>query len=242
MIINRKISKILLKNCVWIRISLDAATSAMFRFSHGVDGKAFNKVVDNIRLLVNEKKKLNSKCTIGIGYLTSYATQEEIYKFALLGRQLKVDYAQFRPLLPRFGKDKIDYTEDSQKEIIAEIEKSLKLSFNGYSILYSKHKYDCINNGGIIRDYKKCYGHHFTAVVTADKKMYLCCHFRGVKKYCIGDLAKKSLKEIWFGEFFDEIRRNMIKKNFSEFCSVCNAGQIAENIRIREELSKLFLS
>jgi len=28
-------------------------------------------------------------------------------------------------------------------------------------------------------------------------KVYICCHLRGVKKYCIGDLKRSSFEDIW---------------------------------------------
>lgn len=231
MLIDDEISEILLKNCTWIRISLDAATSAMFRLTHGMDGKAFDKVVDNIRLLVKEKKRLNSKSTIGVGYLTSPETKEEIYKFALLYRALKVDYAQFRPLLPCFSNNRVDYSKETQKGIIEEIERTLKLSNDGYQVLYSKHKYDCMANGEVIRPYKKCYGHHFAIVIVADKKMYICCHFRGVKKYCIGDLSKNTLKEIWHSEQRKKVYENIDLNEYIPLCRCNTFNVILWNIK-----------
>ncbi len=196
-LVDRTTARILLKNSIWIRVSLDAATPEMFKLSHGVGEGAFEKIVSNIKLLVREKKELDSRTTIGAGYLTSPATSGEMYKFAMLCRDLKVDYAQFRPLLPSFGSEKADCPASSQKTILGEIKKSMRLSKDDFEVLYSKHKYDCIADGKVARSYDDCYGHHFAAVVAADKRMYICCHFRGVKKYCIGDLKKNTIGEIW---------------------------------------------
>jgi len=196
-LIDEGIAERLIKNCTWIRISLDAASARMFRITHGMDTAAFDKVIENIGLLVEKKKDINGRCTIGVGYLTALESKNEIYKFAKLCQEMKVDYAQFRPLLPRFGRNKISYSRTGQSEIIKQIKKSLKLSKDGYQVLYSKHKYDSMLNGETQRPYKECFGHHFAAVICANKKMYICCHFRGVEKYCIGDLRQMSLKEIW---------------------------------------------
>lgn len=231
MLINEEISKELLRNCTWIRISLDAATKESFRFTHGMDGRTFEKILDNIKLLVREKRKLNSKCTVGVGYLTSSETKKEIHKFTLLSKSLGVDYAQFRPLLPRFGKNRIDYSKKMQGTIIKQIEKSLRLSSDGFQVLYSKHKYDCISNKEVVRPYKKCFGHHFATVISADKKMYICCHFRGVKKYYIGDLTKNSIKEIWHSEERRRAYENINLKKCVPFCRCNTFNTILWNIR-----------
>ena len=47
------------------------------------------------------------------------------------------------------------------------------------------------------RNYQKCYGQQFAAVIAADARVYVCCHMRGFDKYCIGDLKKNTFKEIW---------------------------------------------
>lgn len=229
--INEKISKILLESCTWIRISLDAASPKMFRFTHGLDGKAFDRVVDNIRLLVNEKKKIKSKCILGVGYLTCQETKEEIYKFASFCQDLKVDYAQFRPLLPTFNNNKVDYSQNAQTAIIKEIEKGLRLSKDGFNVLYSKHKYDCMNNGEVTRPYDICYGHHFATVVAADKKMYICCHFRGVEKYCIGDLSKNTLREIWHSKKRKQVYETIDLKDCIPLCRCNTFNTILWNIK-----------
>jgi radical SAM protein with 4Fe4S-binding SPASM domain len=231
MLIDKKVAKSLLKKCTWLRISLDAASAEMFKFTHRMDGKMFDKVLDNIRLLVGVKKKINSKCTIGVGYLTYPQTKKEIYKFALLCQDLKVDYAQFRPLLPNFANHGVDYSLKAQKVIIREIEKSLRLSSDGFQVLYSKHKYDCINDDQVIRPYNICYGHHFATVISANKKMYICCHFRGVNKYCIGDLNKNTLKEIWHSPERKMVYESIDLRDCIPLCRCNTFNMVLWNIR-----------
>lgn len=49
-------------------------------------------------------------------------------------------------------------------------------------------------------------------------------------------VKNRSLKQIWFGDFFEKIRREIANKQFSKYCSICNAGQVFENRRIRQEM------
>lgn len=231
-LIDKKSAGIILKNCSWVRISLDAATADSFKFSHGMQKDVFGTVLDNIRILVKQKQRLNSKCTVGIGYLTSGKTKKEIQKFALLCRDLGVDYAQYRPLLSYFGQGGIDYSRKEQKEIVREIEKALKLSQGKiYQVLYSKHKYDNIKNSQIQRPYQKCHGHNFAAVISADKKMYLCCHFRGIEKYCLGDLGKNSLKEIWHSQKRKEVYENIDLSKCPSLCRCDTFNAVLWNIK-----------
>jgi len=187
-------SRVLLANCQWIRVSIDAATPAVFKLTHGMGEKEFRQVLGNVRELARLKKETGSGCTVGIGFLTSAETKDDIYRFAELGRELGVDYAQYRPLLRRHGEPDVDYSDES---ILDQMRRASALSTEGYRVVCSEHKYKLIQRGEIDRSYKKCYGQNFAAVVSADKKMYVCCHMRGVPKYELGDLSKQSLPELW---------------------------------------------
>lgn len=222
---------ILLKNCQWLRVSVDAATPKIFRLTHGMDEKSFRKVLDHVRLLVRLKKEMSSACTLGIGFLTSNQTAEDIYPFAVLGKELGVDYAQYRPLLRRHGEPEIDYSDGA---ILAEMRRASGLSGEGYRVVHSEHKYELIQRGKLERDYKKCHGQHFAAVVSADKKMYVCCHMRGVEKYCIGDLSKESLDQIWFSEKRQKIADSVDFRDCPPLCRCDSFNSILWEIKENE--------
>lgn len=183
----------LVKACTWIRVSLDAGTPEMHEWTHGIKG-GFDIIVNNIKMLVEARRRLHSNCTIGTGYLTSQETMKGMYDYAKLNSELGVDYCQFRPYLKVFsGSNRL--IKDG-KAVYREIEKCLHLQRPGFNILWSKHKYDHMYDN-IKREYDRCYGHQFATVVGADLKMWVCCHMRGIEKYCIGDLNTHSVKEIW---------------------------------------------
>ena len=190
---NEKSIKTVLKNCTWLRVSLDAASAKVFMASHGLEGNEFERVIDNIRLLASAKQKLKSKCVIGLGFLTSDATISDMVRASALAKKLKVDYLQFRPMQIHNG-GKFGYHWTDVQDEIAEC---LKYSGKGFQVLYSKHKYEMAHDSRFGRYYQKCYGQQFATVISASAKMYICCHTRGYEKYCIGDLKKQSFKEIW---------------------------------------------
>ena len=216
LLINDKTAQELVKNCLWVRISLDAATPKTYEKTHGLNGTAFDKVLTNIKELVKAKKKLKSNITIGVGFLTYDTTIDEMVPFAKLCKNLGVDYAQFRPLLKNF-KDK-EFNEKAHKNLISNIEKSKKLSTAAFKVESSVHKYNLISKDAQQRAYGKCYGHNFTAVIAADQKMYICCHMRGVQKYALGDLKLNTLKQIWHSDNRKKVYENI---NFKDCPLLC---------------------
>jgi MoaA/NifB/PqqE/SkfB family radical SAM enzyme len=193
--LDEALARTVLANCTWTRLSLDAASPAVYKATHGLGPQAWEKVKANTALLARLKAETNSRCTVGIGFLTSPETARDILPFAALGRALGADYAQYRPLLRRHGEAEPDYSPARVVKAIAMAEK--RYSTPAYRVLSSVHKYALISRGELGRGYGACYGHNFAAVICADLKMYICCHMRGLKKYSLGDLKKSTVSAIW---------------------------------------------
>ncbi len=226
-LINPEIAKILLKCCTWIRVSLDAASSEVFQQVHGLNQADFTKVTNNIRLLTSLKKTLKSKTTVGIGYLTCDYTKDMMWEATKLSKSLKVDYLQFRPLqIHKQGAFEYHLTDLTEN-----IQRCLQQSGKGFKVLYSQHKYEMMKDKKYGRNYQKCYGHQFAAVVAADAKMYLCCHMRGHQKYCIGDLSKNSFVEIWNSQQRQKVAGNIDFKDCVPLCRGNTFNQILWNIK-----------
>ena len=67
--INSKKVKDLNENLTWIRVSMAGGDALSYQKVQGVD--QFQKIINNLKLLNDEKKKLNSKLNIGVRILTT---------------------------------------------------------------------------------------------------------------------------------------------------------------------------
>ena len=226
-LIEPAIAKTLLCCCAWVRISLDAATPTMFKKTHGLGQKEFDRVLENARLLTSMKKSLKSKTTIGIGYLTASYTNNEMYQAAVLSKSLGVDYLQYRPMFMQANKN----TGYSVEEIDSKLVPCLAESTKSYQVLYSKHKYDMMKEKNMGRYYKKCYGQQFSTVIAADGCIYVCCHMRGNKKYCIGNLNKNTFTEIWNSDKRQEVIKKINFKDCIPLCRDNTFNQVLWNIK-----------
>ena len=218
----------LVDNCTWIRVSMDAGNEDTYRLTHGLNGETFKKVVMNVKKLVESKKKRRSGVTIGTGFLTFGEVIEDMESFVVLSRKLGVDYAQFRPLLRKPGEK--ERNDKSDNRVIGAIKKCSKYSNTRFNVLFSVHKYESMKNGEAGRLYGACYGHNFAAVVAANKKMYLCCHVRGIEKYCIGDLSINCLKSIWKSRKRKKVYDNIDFKDCPLLCRCDGFNNILWNI------------
>ncbi len=162
--LNPEKCRIIVENCTWVRISLDAGTESFYAISHGMGEKVFNRVKENIAELVRIKKELGSDVTIGTGFLTFDEMTDDMLNFVVLSRELGVDYAQFRPLLKR-EQDK-EINEFADEKILENLSKAASYSTDTFSLLCSISKYTKLMSGSGKRSYGKCYGHHFATVVS----------------------------------------------------------------------------
>lgn len=65
-----------------------------------------------------------------------------------------------------------------------------------------------------------CYAPYLHAFAAWDGKVYLCCMTNG-RIEALGDLSRQSLKEVFWGERFSEIRRSMLKARLAS-CHACD--------------------
>lgn len=181
--------------CTWTRISLDADGPVIYEKTHGMKGKAFDKVCDNIRKIAEARKRLNSEMVFGLTYLIGPHTVEGIFGAAKLARDLGADYMRFRPFF--------DWQEDDldlNASVLDELERCKELIIDSFDVTYPESRVSSRVISKNQREYGKCYVHHFMTIVDADLKVYPCCMLVGRPEYCLGDLHHKTFKELWMSE------------------------------------------
>lgn len=214
--LDEKISEVISENCTWCRISVDADSPELYKKTHGVGRRSFERVIRNIESLCKTKSKMKSNCTIGAGYLTREDTIEGMVGFTKLSKELGVDYIQFRPFHE-------DFTP-----IDKQLERAKQYENKNFKIITSEQKYSRFNDENK-RPYRECLSMNFIAVISADMKVYTCCHARGKEIYTIGDLTKESLREIW-EQRKDYTLWEEITKNCPLFCEADTHNRVLSNI------------
>ena len=172
---------IVVKNCTWVRISMDGGTPEIYTEIRRVPDRHFYLAFENMKKLAKRKKELNSDITIGSGFLTSELTVPSLVEYTKLCKESNIDYIQIRPFHNDFT---IPYN----------IDEVLTYADDNFKIHFSENKYD----KEYVKKYPKCYAQNFSGVINVHS-VYLCCHFRGVETKKLGDLREKTLLEIWAG-------------------------------------------
>ncbi len=190
----------------WIRISMDAGKSQSYdnlRATNKLNN--FQVVLNNIKKLIEIKKKSKSKITIGVGFVISRDNFKEIIDFANLFKDLDVDYCQYKPEIIQIERNTFD-GNDKKQQISAEFwaKEVLNLLDKASKILGKKFQCNSYKVSDLIKDkelygreYKQCIGSQFQPCIGADGEVYVCTNHRGHKDRSYGSLYEKSFLEIW---------------------------------------------
>lgn len=195
--------ELICRSHTWIRISLDAGKASSYdklRLTNKTNN--FEVVLGNIKKLINIKNKLNSKISIGIGYVVTKDNYKEIEDFANIFKNINVDYCQFKPEIIQ-----IERAKDRKNEQISEdfwLNKAIDRLDKAKKILKDKFQCNSYKLEDLIsspesygRSYKECIGSQFQPCINADGNVYVCTNHRGHKEFAYGSLYKNSFIEIW---------------------------------------------
>ena len=182
------------QNLQWIRISMAGGDRDSYRAVQGVDH--FDRVIDNMKLLLKVKTEIKGRLNIGCKVLVTARNLGSLENLARILADLydktQVNYLQFNP--DQFtsdggqfwNSDKAQSTFKSVKEILEK--KSIMLLRAGFFV----------DQGQAELDYPRtCYAHFFQAAITADGDLTYCKNCREDKEFHIGNINQKSLMEIW---------------------------------------------
>ena len=210
----------------WIRISVDAGKKKTYdnlRVTKLTNN--FDTTLNNIKKLVKFKKKLNSKITIGVGFIVSQDNYNEIIDFAKLFKDIDVDYCQYKPEIIQI--ERSGFVNNKKQQISSEFwtYKIIDLLNEASQILGNKFECNSYKIEDLILDkenygrgYKDCIGSQFQPCIGADGHVYVCTNHRGHKEYSYGNLCEESFREIW----------KNIKKRKSVMKIICNKEKFSK--------------
>lgn len=215
------VCKTVVQTCMFLRVSLDAATAGTHTSVHRPKDSSrdnFKRILENISMLVDLKKKAKKNLSIGIAFLVHPLNYFEIYEAANLAKKLGVDYIQIRPVFVP-GKKVLKKMWSGVQELM---EKSMGLIDSKFSVFPILHRFDEVAR--VERTYTRCLGHALLGVVAADCNVYICCQLRGYPGFSFGNLKQKSFFEIWRSKEREEV----IKRIDLNTCPPCRYNKYNE--------------
>src|SRR3989344_577965 len=174
-LINEDIAREMM-NCKWVGVSVDAGKRETFKKIHGVD--CFDRVIENLKLLVKIKEETGSKVDIAYKFLITPKNWTDLFEACKLAKEIGVRDFHARPV----DLERKDFK--SAMELNYDIEEINKLfqkcheleEGDGFRVFTIMHKYD--PNFRVQHTFKNCVASSLMLQACSDGNVYVCADHR----------------------------------------------------------------
>jgi MoaA/NifB/PqqE/SkfB family radical SAM enzyme len=210
-VIDREMSERILPHLTYLRVNFSGGTRDRYAEIMGVKPSSYDRVVQNIRDMMDVKRQGNLACTVGMQMVLMPDMADQIIPFAALGKQLRPDYAV------------IKHTSDTP-------EHTLGIDYSKYDALhgllreaegYSDEDYKCVVKWKKItangtRSYQRCYGPPFILQVSGSGLVAPCGGLFNDRwrKFHIGNIVDTSFKEMIASDRYWEVVNHLASNQF----------------------------
>ena len=193
----------ILRDMSFIRINLSAGTAAGFQRIHQSPARNFERLVENIRTLVQVKKEHNLPCTLGLQMVLIPECFDQVMAEAELGAMLGVDYFVIKQCADSEYKE-IGVRYEDYQSMEEVLKKAEALSTPDYVVQAKWNKINAAAETPLyrhgIRKYDVCYGTPFLSQISGNGKVYPCGPFYNKDRFLMGDLHDQSFYDIVMGD------------------------------------------
>jgi len=188
-----------IRDCEWIRISMDAATAKTYEYTHG--SKDFNITLENIKEYIKNNK------FVGVSFLIYPENRHEVYDAAILAKDLGVKYIQYKPVYTdNCGDEHRPYYTD----VADDIKRVKELQTNDFKVLDFWDRVNDLTDRP--KEYSTCGVQDYVTQIGADGEVYICCIYKYNVEYSFGNINNESFCEIWNGKMREKLRKIDVKK------------------------------
>ncbi len=202
----------ILNRCLdWIRISMAGGDRESYQAVQGVDH--FEKVLNNVRLLLETRRAMKGKLNIGIKILVTPKNLHSLENLANILVETDIDYLQFNP--DQYTTDGGRFWNSVETQSIFKTVMDI-MARNNIKLLSAGFRVDEEKEA---LDYPRtCYAHFFQAAITAKGELTFCKNAREAGQYHLGNINEKSLTEIWNSDKVKAIESWIRPNNCGLFC------------------------
>ena len=229
-LINEEVAREMM-NCRWVGVSVDAGTREIFQTVHGVDH--FDKVIENLRLLVRTKRETGSKIDVAYKFLITPQNWQDLYTACKLAKEIGVRDFHARPVdLERKDFERAMQLNYDMEEIQKLFQKCHELEDgDNFRVFTVMHKYD--PNFRVMHTFKQCVSSPLMIQCCSDGNVYVCADHRIEERFklCSHFPEPKEILNLWGSDKHREILKSI---GVNEECGRCTYGEYARQI---EELA-----
>jgi len=198
-VMNEVTIKNYVKNCKWIKVSINAGNRDIYANIHKTKSEDFDKVIENLKLSVKIKKEKNYDCTIGAQMLLLPENKDSAVSLAKEMSSIGIDYLVIKPYTQSLYGESRKY-EGLTYHNMLDLENELKkYETNNFKVIFRANTMKKLEEK--VQPYKICYATpNFWAYLMADGSLYSCSAFLQNDNFNLGNINTQTFQEIWEGE------------------------------------------
>jgi len=223
----------ILPHLTYIRINFSAGEPKRYAEIMGVRESHFHRVLQNVKDMVEIKKRLNLSVTIGLQMVLMPEDADQVVPLAKLGKEVRPDYLVVKHTSDsEDGKLGVDYSKYADLQHILEEAESYSDDTYQVSVKWSK-----INAEGK-RSYQRCYAAPFQIQISGSGLIAPCGMLfnEKYKRFHIGNITQQRFKDIVKSEKYWEVMQHLASMNF-DAQTMC--GSLCLQHKPNEHLDKL---
>ncbi len=229
-VLTRRRLEEVLPHLTYLRINISAGERTRYAEIMGVKERWFDRVCQNIRDMVEIKRRDNLGVTIGLQMVLMPEYADQILPLARLGKELRPDYLVIKHCSDdEDGTLGVDYRGyDQLHDTLREAE---ALSDEEYQVVV---KWSKIEAKGA-RSYQKCYGAPFMIQLSGSGLVAPCGMLfnERYKKFHIGNICDERFKDIWASDRYWDVMNYLASPRFNaqKMCgSLCLQHKVNESL------------
>jgi MoaA/NifB/PqqE/SkfB family radical SAM enzyme len=197
----------------WVRISIDAGTSAEYAAVRRVKPDFYDKALGHVQALATEIKKQGTDCLLGVGYVITRENWTDVYEGV---RRIRDTGAANVRLSAMFSTEGAAYYDGVYDDIKAEIERVKTLAADDFKVvdLFGDRISDLVQHAP---DYEFCGYQQFNVYIGGNLRVYRCCTTAYTKHGEVGDLTNQRLSS-WF---YSQQKKDAYAQFDARTCKTC---------------------
>jgi MoaA/NifB/PqqE/SkfB family radical SAM enzyme len=211
-VLTKRKAELVLPHLTYLRVNFSAGEAKRYGQIMGVGEDAFERVCQNIRDMVEIKRRDNLPVTIGMQMVLMPQDADQILPLARLGKELRPDYLVIKHCSDNEeGSLGVDYAAyEKLDQLLHEAE---ALSDPGYSV---QVKWSKIKAEGT-RSYQRCYGPPFMIQLSGSGLVAPCGMLFNERygKFHIGNICEQRFKDIWASDRYWEVMNYLASPDFN---------------------------
>lgn len=218
----------ILPHLTYLRINISAGERARYAQIMGVKEEWFDRVCQNIRDMMEIKRRDDLPVTIGMQMVVMPSYGDQILPLARLGQQLRPDYLVLKHCSDsEDGELGVDY--DGYTSLYDTLRAAETLSDDEYKVVVKWSKIEARGT----RSYQRCYGAPFMIQLSGSGLVAPCGMLfnERYKKFHIGNICETRFRDIWASDRYWDVMNALASPQFNaqKMCgSLCLQHKVNE--------------